>query len=53
MNSIFRIRKLNNTLKIFSDSFIGIVPKEMEKDLKEFYENILKENNINLNIKFS
>jgi hypothetical protein len=39
MNSLFRLRKVNKTLKIYSDSCLGIYPVEIEEDLKHFYEN--------------
>jgi hypothetical protein len=38
MNNLFKIRKINKALKIFSDLFLGLSDKEMDKDLKEFYE---------------
>jgi hypothetical protein len=38
MNNLFKIRKINRSLKIFSDSFLGFYIKEIDHDLKEFYE---------------
>jgi hypothetical protein len=48
MNNIFKIRKLNKALKNFSDSFLGFSSKEIDQDLKEFYEKELKSNGINV-----
>jgi hypothetical protein len=44
MNKLFKIRKINKALKIFSDSFLGFKVKEIDKDLKDFYEKELNEN---------
>jgi hypothetical protein len=41
MNNLFKIRKINKALNIFSDSFIGFSDNEIYQDLKEFYENEL------------
>jgi hypothetical protein len=38
MNNLFKIRKVNKALKIFSDSFLGFREKKIDKDLKDFYE---------------
>jgi hypothetical protein len=38
MNDLFKIRKINQALKIFSDLFLGFSDKEIDQDLKEFYE---------------
>jgi hypothetical protein len=38
MNNLLKIRKINKALNIFSDSFLGFSEKEIDKDLKEFYE---------------
>jgi hypothetical protein len=48
MNSLFKIRKINKALKDFSDSFLGFSEKEIDKDLKEFYEKELQNNGINI-----
>jgi hypothetical protein len=48
MNNLFKIRKINKALKIFSDSFLGFSEKEIDQDLKEFYEKNLKNNGINI-----
>jgi hypothetical protein len=47
MNNLFKLRKVNKVLKNNSDSFLGMGFKEIDLDLKEFYENKLKLNNIN------
>jgi hypothetical protein len=52
MNSLFKIRKINQALKIFSDSFLGFSNKEIELDLKEFYEKELINNGINVELIF-
>jgi hypothetical protein len=38
MNNLFKIRIINQALKIFSDSFLGFSEKEIDQDLKELYE---------------
>jgi hypothetical protein len=52
MNNLFKIRKINKALKIFSDSFLGLSDTEIDQDLKEFYENELKNNGIDLKLNF-
>jgi hypothetical protein len=52
MNNLFKIRKINKALKIFSDSFLGFSDKEIDQDLKEFYEKELQNNGINFNLNF-
>jgi hypothetical protein len=46
MNNLFKIRKINKALKIFSDSFLGFSDKEIDQDLKDFYEKEFNENKI-------
>jgi hypothetical protein len=50
MNNIFQIRKVNKTLKINSDTFLGMGSEDIDIDIKEYYENNLKNKNINYNI---
>jgi hypothetical protein len=38
MNNLFKIRKINKALTYFSDSFLGFIDKEIDQDLKDFYE---------------
>jgi hypothetical protein len=45
MNNLFKIRKINKMLNIFSDSFLGF-----DQDLIDFYEKELQ-NNDKLKIK--
>jgi hypothetical protein len=52
MNSLFRIRKINQALKSFSDSFLGFCEQEIDQDLKEFYEKELQNNVINVKLNF-
>jgi hypothetical protein len=52
MKNLFKLRKVNKILKNFSDSFLGMGFKEIDLDLKEFYENKLKENNIKCKVSF-
>jgi hypothetical protein len=52
MNNLFKIRKINKALKIFSDSFLGFNEKEIDQDLKEFYEKELQNNGINVMFNF-
>jgi hypothetical protein len=52
MNNLFKIRKINIALKIFSDSFLGLSDTEIDQDLKEIYEKELKNNGINVNLNF-
>jgi hypothetical protein len=52
MNNLFKIRKINQALKFFSDSFLGFSDKEIYQDLKEFYENELQNNEINVKLNF-
>jgi hypothetical protein len=44
MNNLFKIRKINKVLQIFLDSFLGFSDKEVDQDLKEFYEKELNKN---------
>jgi hypothetical protein len=53
MNNLFKIRKIYKALKIFSDSFLGFSEKEIDQDLKEFYEKELQNNEINVKLNFS
>jgi hypothetical protein len=50
INNLFKIRKINKALKNLSDSFIGLSDKEIDQDLKEFYEKELKNNGINVKL---
>jgi NADPH-dependent 2,4-dienoyl-CoA reductase/sulfur reductase-like enzyme len=52
MNNLFKIRKINQALKIFSDSFLGYSDKEIDQDLKEFFEKELESNGINVKLNF-
>jgi hypothetical protein len=52
MNNLFKIRKINKALKVFSDSFIGFSDKEIDQDLKQFYEKELKNHGINVKLNF-
>jgi hypothetical protein len=52
MNNLFKIRKINKALKIFSDSFLGFSDIEIDQDLKEFYEKELQNNGINVKFNF-
>jgi hypothetical protein len=52
MNNLFKIRKINKALTIFSDSFLGFSDKEIELDLKELYEKELQNNGINVSLNF-
>jgi hypothetical protein len=52
MNNLFKIRKVNKALKIFSDSFLGFREKKIDKDLKDFYEKELQSNGINVILNF-
>jgi hypothetical protein len=52
MNNLFKIRKINKALKIFSDSFLGFNEKEIDQDLKEFYEKKLLNNELNVKFNF-
>jgi hypothetical protein len=52
MNNLFKIRKINKALKIFSDSFLGFSDKKINPDLKEFFQNELKNNGINVMLNF-
>jgi hypothetical protein len=52
MNNLFMIRKINKALNNFSDSFTGFSDKEIDQDLKEFYENELQNNGINVKLNF-
>jgi hypothetical protein len=52
MNNLYKIRKINKALKIFLDSFLGFSDKEIDQDLKEFYENELQINGINVKLNF-
>jgi hypothetical protein len=52
MNNLFKIRKINKALKIFSDSFLGLNVREIDKDLKDFYEKEFNENKINFKLSF-
>jgi hypothetical protein len=52
MNNLFKIRKVNKALKIFSDSFLGFGEKKIDKDLKYFYEKELQSNGINVILNF-
>jgi hypothetical protein len=38
MNKLFKIRKINKALKIFSDSYLGFSINYIDQDLMEFYE---------------
>jgi hypothetical protein len=40
MNNLFKNRKINRALKLNSDSFLGIYSFLLDKDLKDFYEEI-------------
>jgi hypothetical protein len=50
MNSLFRLRKINKSLKLNSDTFLGFGYKEADHVLKEFYEIKLKDNNFNFSL---
>jgi hypothetical protein len=52
MNNLFKIRKINKSLKAFSDYFLGFSDIEIDQDLKEFYEKELQNNRINVNLNF-
>jgi hypothetical protein len=52
MNNLFKIRKINKVLKIFSDSFLGFSDKEIDQVLKEFYEKELQKNGIRFKLNF-
>jgi hypothetical protein len=52
MNNLFKIRKINKALKIFSDSFLGFSDKEIDQDIKEFYEKELKNNGLKFKLNF-
>jgi hypothetical protein len=52
MNNLFKIIKINKALKMFSDSFLGFSDKEIDQDLKEFYEKELQNNEINVKLNF-
>jgi regulatory protein YycI of two-component signal transduction system YycFG len=52
MNNLFKIRKINKALKIFLDSFIGFSDKDIDQDLKQFYEKELQNNGINFKLNF-
>jgi hypothetical protein len=52
MNNLFKIRKINRALKIFTDSFLGFSEKEIDQDLKEFYEKEIQKNGINIMLNF-
>jgi hypothetical protein len=52
IQNIFRIRKINQALKTFSDSFLGFSDKEIDQDLKEFYEKELQNNGMNVKLNF-
>jgi hypothetical protein len=52
MNSLFKIRKINQSLKNFSDSFLGFNEKQIDQDLKEIYENEFQINGINFMLNF-
>jgi hypothetical protein len=52
INNLFKIRKLNKALKKFSDSFSGFSEKEIDQDLKEFYEKEMQNNRINVKLIF-
>jgi hypothetical protein len=52
MQNIFKIRKINKALKTFSDSFLGYSVKEIDQDLKKFYEKGLQNNGINAYLNF-
>jgi hypothetical protein len=47
MSNLFKIRKINKALKIFSESFLGFSGKEIDQDLKEFCEKEAQKNGIN------
>jgi hypothetical protein len=38
MNNLIKIRRINKSLKNFSDSFLGFSENEIDQDLKDFYE---------------
>jgi hypothetical protein len=52
MNNLFKIRKINQALKFFSDSFLGLSDPEIDQDLKGFYEKELQNNEINVKLNF-
>jgi hypothetical protein len=52
MKNLFKIRKINKALKIFSDSFLGLSDTEIDQDLKEFYEKELQNNKIKAKLDF-
>jgi hypothetical protein len=47
MNNIFKLRKVNKVLKIYSDSFLGLCREEIDLDFKESLEKNFKDNNFN------
>jgi hypothetical protein len=51
MNSLFRMRKINKALKIYSDFFLGYYVDDIEEDLKKFYEKKVNENKTFFQIK--
>jgi hypothetical protein len=47
MNNIFKLRKVNKVLKIYSDSFLGLCKEEIDIDFKKSLEKNFKDNNFN------